>query len=71
MEIEQEALNQIGEWMVKYDTDVEAIDLKIQVQRNAHAAMKDKRMMLEQTVKYLPFFLTTNYAQLILFYHRS
>lgn len=43
--------------MAKYDTDMEEMDLKIQIGRNKHAAMKEKRIDLEQTVSIVPNFL--------------
>lgn len=50
MNIEQENLKQIEYWMHKYDTDMEAIDLKIHIERNKYATMKDKRIHIEKKV---------------------
>lgn len=47
--------------MDKYDTDIEAIDLKIQIQRNKYSATKEKRINFEQTVSiYLPIYNKKN-----------
>lgn len=36
--------------MDKYDTDMEAIDLKIQIKRNDYTNMLNRRIDLEETV---------------------
>lgn len=36
--------------MDKYDTDMENIDLKIQIKKNDYQNMRDKRFELEETV---------------------
>lgn len=38
--------------MTKYDQDMEGIDLKIQVKKNEYQNMYDKRIYLENTVRY-------------------
>lgn len=43
--------------MTKYDTDMEGIDLKIQLKKNEYQNMYDKRINLEDTVRYIKFTL--------------
>lgn len=37
--------------MDKFDTDMEKMDLKIQIQKNEYAIMREKRIDLETTVR--------------------
>lgn len=39
--------------MNKYDKDMEAVDLKIQIKKNDYQNMLDKRIDLEKTVSYV------------------
>ncbi|XP_026734302.1 dynein regulatory complex protein 9-like isoform X1 [Trichoplusia ni] len=43
-----ETLAKVEEWMDKYDTDMENIDLKIQIKKNDYQNMRDKRFELEE-----------------------
>lgn len=56
----QEALQKVEDWMNKYDKDMEAIDLKIQIKKNDFQNMLDKRLDLENTVNIL-FQLNSNF----------
>ncbi|XP_050666083.1 dynein regulatory complex protein 9-like [Leptidea sinapis] len=46
-----ETLEKVESWMNKYDTDMEAIDLKIQLKKNEYQDMFDRRVNLEQTLE--------------------
>ncbi|CAH0594064.1 unnamed protein product [Chrysodeixis includens] len=45
-----ETLAKVEEWMDKYDTDMEKVDLKIQIKKNEYQNMRDKRVDLEETL---------------------
>ncbi|CAG9789096.1 unnamed protein product [Diatraea saccharalis] len=45
-----ETLAKVDSWMSKYDKDIEAMDLKIQIMKNNYDMMLEKRKNLEKTV---------------------
>ncbi|CAH0690003.1 unnamed protein product [Spodoptera exigua] len=51
----EEILQRIESWMEKYDKDMEAIDLNIQIKKNEYQNMRDKRVHLEETVTMIVF----------------
>lgn len=46
-----ETLGRVEKWMDKYDADMEAIDLRIQIKKNDYKNMWDKRVDLEHTIE--------------------
>ncbi|KAM3958098.1 uncharacterized protein ACR2FA_007892 [Aphomia sociella] len=46
-----EVLQKVEGWMNKYDKDMEAIDLKIQIMKNDHTNTREKRIRLEKTLE--------------------
>ncbi|XP_039758085.1 dynein regulatory complex protein 9-like isoform X2 [Pararge aegeria] len=46
-----EVLAKVDESMVKYEKDIESIDLKIQIMRNYYETMQNKNQLLEETIK--------------------
>ncbi|KAJ0173791.1 hypothetical protein K1T71_010940 [Dendrolimus kikuchii] len=46
-----ETLEKVELWMDKYDKDMEALDLKIQIKKNEYYSVRDKRIGLEQTIQ--------------------
>ncbi|XP_039758086.1 dynein regulatory complex protein 9-like isoform X3 [Pararge aegeria] len=47
----EEVLAKVDESMVKYEKDIESIDLKIQIMRNYYETMQNKNQLLEETIK--------------------
>lgn len=52
----QEILEKIEYWMVKYDTDIEKIDLKIQKMKTKHESTVERRYALEEKVSFTQIF---------------
>ncbi|XP_075983199.1 dynein regulatory complex protein 9-like [Anticarsia gemmatalis] len=46
-----EALNKVDFWMDKYDKDMEALDLKIQLMKNQYQSQTDVRKEMEETIE--------------------
>ncbi|XP_059058305.1 dynein regulatory complex protein 9-like [Achroia grisella] len=46
-----ETLQKVEAWMNKYDQDMEAIDLRIQITKNNHTNAYEKRINLEKTIQ--------------------
>ncbi|CAG4931163.1 unnamed protein product [Parnassius apollo] len=46
-----ETLNKVENWMDKYDKDMEAMDLKIQIMRSDYENTLEERLKLEETLK--------------------
>ncbi|XP_052756555.1 dynein regulatory complex protein 9-like [Galleria mellonella] len=46
-----ETLQKVESWMNKYDKDMEAIDLRIQIMKNNHKNAYEKRIQLEETLE--------------------
>lgn len=46
----QEILQEVEKWMNKYDTDIESIDLKIQLKKNDYNNQRATRKEMEELV---------------------
>ncbi|XP_013200821.2 dynein regulatory complex protein 9 [Amyelois transitella] len=46
-----DTLTKVEQWMEKYDKDIEAVDLKIQIMKNNHVVQKEQREHLEETIE--------------------
>lgn len=47
----QEILQEVEKWMNKYDTDIESIDLKIQLKKNEYNNQTATRKEMEELVR--------------------
>lgn len=45
-------MTQVQTWMMKYDEDIEEMDLKIQVKKNEYELELEKRISIEETVSF-------------------
>ncbi|XP_045777103.1 dynein regulatory complex protein 9-like isoform X3 [Maniola jurtina] len=46
-----ETLGKVENWIAKYETDMESIDLRIQVMKNDYESLQNKNQRLEETIK--------------------
>ncbi|XP_045777102.1 dynein regulatory complex protein 9-like isoform X2 [Maniola jurtina] len=47
----EETLGKVENWIAKYETDMESIDLRIQVMKNDYESLQNKNQRLEETIK--------------------
>lgn len=61
----QETLQEVEQWMDKYDKDMERIDLKIQLMKNDYNSQTTTRTEMEELVRLLNLLLPAGFILIL------